>query len=277
MAPEANVQATQVLDPQTETTATIQAFTDANQTNRITIDDGNGAQNPDTIALIPDGAGGAYDVTDAPGPTLRMGAEFSSIAGVLDFAFGEYAIQYDAFDNAGNYTPLPIVPGSNERPDVPAVGGDIQVASLNVLNFFTTLDDGVSFNNNPLTLAGLEPRGADDLTSQGITPAEAEFDRQLEKLITTIEELGAEVLGLQELENGGFGSGSAVVTLVDALNTSAGSDVWSFVDFTTASGNARRPHWYGRDHDRHHLPERYADRGGQRGSRLRRVLRRSLG
>ena len=64
-----------------------------------------------------------------------------------------------------------------ERPKRPEVGeADVTVASLNVLNYFTTIDDG---QNNA--------RGAD---------SESELQRQEEKLVSAIFELEADVIGL---------------------------------------------------------------------------------
>lgn len=210
VASEVNVQSTQVLDPQTETRETMQAWEAANLANRLIVDDGSNMQNRDVKTLVSDGAGGSYDVNDPVGPTLRIGAEFAGVTGVLDYDFGAYRLQSDRA--------LDPVEGTNDRPDSPPdVGGDLTVASLNTLNFFTTLDDG------SLSPNGLEPRGANN---------EAEFSRQLDKLVATISGLGADVVGLQELENNGHGAGSAIDTLVDALNEEAGSDAFSFVDFS---------------------------------------------
>jgi predicted extracellular nuclease len=50
-------------------------------------------------------------------------------------------------------------------------------------------------------------------------------------------EIGADVFGLQELENNGFGSTSAIATLVEALNTELGSEVYAFVDPTGGSAS----------------------------------------
>lgn len=222
VAPDVNVQPTQVIDPGPGNNDAIAALAEKNDAERFTIDDGSSQQNRDEKTLIDDGAGGAYDVTDAQtdaGPTLRMGAEFESITGVVDFAFGDYVLQYDLDANG----PLTTVAGTNDRPELPDVGGDLQVASYNVLNFFTTLDE-----NDNETLGGLDPRGADNAE---------EFDRQLEKLVVGITELEAEIVTLQELENGGFGEGSAIATLVDSLNAAEGTDVWSFVDYSAQAGN----------------------------------------
>lgn len=224
VAPEVNIQPTQIIDPTAANAPAIAELSAKNAAERFTISDGRTDQNPDAKLLVDDGpetgaVDGAYDTGDAAGPTLRIGAEFESITGALDFSFGNYVLQYDQ-DDSGPLTP---VAGTNDRPDLPDVGGELQVASFNVLNFFTTLDEGSN-----TTLGGLGPRGAD---------SQAEFDRQLEKLVTGISGLEAEIVTLQELENGGFGEGSAIAVLVDALNEAEGAPVWSFVDYSDAVDN----------------------------------------
>ncbi|MEO0914608.1 MAG: ExeM/NucH family extracellular endonuclease, partial [Pseudomonadota bacterium] len=103
------------------------------------------------------------------------------------------------------------------------VGGDLQVASVNVQNFFTTLDNGSGTS------------GPNELDPRGATSA-ADLERQTEKLVEQLLGTGAEVLALQELENNGFGSTSAISTLVDALNAEASdrglSANYQFVDPT---------------------------------------------
>ncbi len=73
----------------------------------------------------------------------------------------------------------------------------------------------------------LDPRGAD-------TPEE--YIRQRAKTVEGITKLNADVVGLQELENNGFGPGSAIAALVDALNAKLGAAVYAFVDPTTDAG-----------------------------------------
>jgi len=120
----------------------------------------------------------------------------------------------------------------NTRTDAPrAVGGDVTVASFNVLNYFTTLgadtpgctayDDRTG---DPVTVSsGCDPRGAwdpDDLA------------RQQAKIVAAINALDADVVGLLEIENSLVVDGvadEAVGTLVDALNAAAGTTKWAFV------------------------------------------------
>jgi len=116
------------------------------------------------------------------------------------------------------------------------VGGDVKIASFNVLNYFpTTGDDYIagggtcSFYNdrdgNHITVntcSGDGPRGAAD---------DANLDRQQAKIVVAIGALGADIVSLEEIENSAkyaLDRDSAVSTLVDALNAAAGSEVWAF-------------------------------------------------
>jgi predicted extracellular nuclease len=197
-------QPTQLLDPDTEAEA-VAALAAANQANRIAVDDFSSAQNPDTYLLVDSGDGTpltAGDPITAEGPTLRLGAEIEAagIGGVLDFSFGEWRVRADG--------PLDTVEGTNSgaRPEAaPEVGGDLQVAGFNVLNYFTTLGE------------------------RGATTAE-DLERQTEKLVAALLEIDAGIVALQELENNGFGPDSAIAALTDALNAEAGAGTWAFVD-----------------------------------------------
>lgn len=220
-------QPTQVLDPDTDAAA-IADLLEANMLNRLVIDDGVSAQNPTEFRYIPasvgDNGNGYLDAGDdftAGGPTLRAGAELDApVTGVLTFGFGDYRMHVDgqlSIDESTN------TGARDETP--PDVGGDLQVASFNLLNFFTSLGDDYD-PDVPGTGSGpndLEPRGATDAT---------DLQRQLDKIVVSMLATGADIFGLQELENNGFGVGSAIATLVDALNTAIGADVFAFVNPT---------------------------------------------
>ena len=209
------VQPTQIYDPTTELDE-IHALQEANANNRLIIDDGSSEQNPDEYTYIPasvgDNGNGYLDAGDnfsEDGPTLRLGAEMTEpIEGVLTFSFGDYKMLVDGT--------LPIDEATNAgaREDEPAdVGGTLTVASFNLLNFFTTLNDGSGAGSGP---NNLEPRGA--------TTA-ADLERQTDKIVDAMLEIDASVFGLQELENNGFDSELAISTLVDALNEAAAPGV----------------------------------------------------
>lgn len=132
--------------------------------------------------------------------TLRGGDTVDGLTGVMDHRFGSYRVQ-----------PTETVDfnATNPRSDTPpAVGGTVQVAGLNVLNYF----NGPAFP-----------------TSRGATNA-TEYDRQVDKLVAAINGLGAEVVGLLEIENDGYGSASAIQSLVNELNAVAGAGTWAFVN-----------------------------------------------
>ncbi|WP_147114177.1 ExeM/NucH family extracellular endonuclease [Tateyamaria sp. syn59] len=222
-------QATQLFDAQTEQEE-VQALIEANLNNRLIIDDGVSEQNPDEFVYIPnttDGDNGngyldAGDTFTAEGPTLRLGAEIDGpTTGVMTFGFGEYRMLVDGQLNVDEETNS----GAREE-DAPDVGGDIQVASINVLNYFTTLrGEGTS---GP---GGLDPRGASSAD---------DLERQTDKLVEAITGTGAEIFALQEIENGGFAEGSAIDALVDALNEDAAMSgsgaAYAFVDPTADAG-----------------------------------------
>jgi VCBS repeat-containing protein len=215
-------QPTQLFDAQTEA-AEIAALSEANANNRLTIDDGVSGQNPDAFEFIQnttpgDNGNGFLDAGDtftAGGPTLRLGAEIEgTTTGVMRFAFSQYRMLVDA--------PLNIDPATNERPDgFDDVGGTIQVAAFNVLNYFTTL------SGNTVGPNGLSPRGA---------TTEFDLERQTDKIVAAVLGTGAEVLALQEIENDGFGAGKAPDTLVAAINAEIGSDDFAYVDPTGIGG-----------------------------------------
>ncbi|TQV74251.1 ExeM/NucH family extracellular endonuclease [Exilibacterium tricleocarpae] len=185
------LQPTQVATPGADALAVLAA----NNLNRLFLDDGSTAGNPATIPY--------------PAPrltadnTLRVGDSVAPLTGVLNFSFGEYRLQP---------TETPVFIPTNPRTAAPElVGqGDVRVASLNVLNYFNGDGQGGGFPTS---------RGADSLL---------EFERQRAKTISAILALDADIIGLVEIENDGYGSDSAIQDLVNGLNA-AGAD-YALVD-----------------------------------------------
>ncbi len=168
---------------------------DLNDRSRILLDDTYTNQNPDPIVYPPP----KLTYTD----TLRAGDFITNLVGVLDYGFGAYRIQ-----PAGSVDFAP----ANPRPAAPDVGGDLRIASFNVLNYFNGDGQGSGFP---------APRGADSLS---------EFNRQRDKIISAIVALDADVIGLMEIENDGYGQFSAIQDLVNGLNAVAGAGTYAFVD-----------------------------------------------
>ncbi|MGI6247062.1 MAG: ExeM/NucH family extracellular endonuclease [Pseudochelatococcus sp.] len=202
---------TQIYDPNTQLDE-IKALQQANANNRFKIDDGNSAQNPDAFPYAPAAAGDngngyldAGDTFSEAGPTLRLGAQITEpVTGVLTYNFDEYKLLVNgvlAIDEATN--------GGAREPAPEDVGGRLTVSSFNLLNYFTTLNDGSGAGSGP-----------DNLTPRGATTA-GDLERQTDKIVEAMLTIDASVFGLQELENNGFGDSSAIVALVDALNAGA--------------------------------------------------------
>ncbi len=192
----------------------------------ITIDDGTNFQNPDMIR-IPDGNDGVLTNADS----FRMGDTLSNLTGVVsyseNFQSGSEEPEFRVHLPQADYE------AANPRPESPEdVGGTFKVASLNVLNYFTTLDDG-SNNAGPNDAQGA--RGADDLTRFGVEPADAEFERQANKIVQAIVEIDADVLGLVELEND---DDIAIADLVGRVNAALGSEVYGFIPTGDFGGDA---------------------------------------
>jgi len=183
-----------------------QNLQEANDLRSLLLDDGSSASYPDPIPY----PSPALSTTN----TLRSGDVVTDLTGVLSYGFGDYRL---------HPTVTPDFTTGNPRPNVPTdVGGSVQVASFNVLNYFNTFSGCAGG-------VGGDPedcRGADDAT---------EFQRQHDKIVTALLEIDADVVGLMEIENDGYGPNSAVADLVDGLNA-AGTDTYAFVNPDTATG-----------------------------------------
>lgn len=194
----------------------------ANDLNQILVDDSNQDQNPDPILF---GRGGMPLSADN---TLRGGDTATGIIGVMTYTWGGNS----ASPNAYRVRPLNALDGyinfepANERPDsAPAPSGRLRVAGMNLLNYFNT------FGSNACTLGvGGGPtdcRGADNST---------EYERQWPKTVAAILGTQADVIGVIEMENDGYGPDSAIQDLVNKLNTVAGLDVYAFIDVDALTG-----------------------------------------
>jgi predicted extracellular nuclease len=120
----------------------------------------------------------------------------------------------------------------NTREDAPdEVGGDLQLATFNVLNYFTTLGEDTP-GCEPYTNMhgeGTTVRGGCDL--RGAWGAE-DLERQQSKIVDAISGTGAEVVGLTEIENSarlGEEADEATATLVAALNEKDGEGTWAYI------------------------------------------------
>lgn len=194
--------------------AAVTAAQNANNLNRLIIDDARNNQNPDPIVFARAGQ------PLSAGNTLRGGDTVTDPVGVMTYTFGGNV----ASPNAYRLRPIGALGGAavfdeaNARPDVPpAVGaGSVKVASANLLNFFNTF-----------TGCRVDCRGANNDT---------EYQRQLAKEVASLRFMNADVIGYMEMENDGYGPDSAVQALVNALNAADGAGAWAFIDADAGTG-----------------------------------------
>jgi 5'-nucleotidase len=159
---------------------------------------------------------------------------------VVDYQFSKYRFQPTAqvtgdgsdvvtFDNTRTAHPEP-------------VGGDLKIASFNVLNYFTDTGDEVNGDGDAtLDCTSYVDRDENPITVRGQVTDEptcdargawndANLSRQQAKIVEAINALGADVLSLEEIENSakfGHPRDESLNTLVSALNAEAGSEVWA--------------------------------------------------
>ncbi|MDD9205440.1 ExeM/NucH family extracellular endonuclease, partial [Georgenia sp. 10Sc9-8] len=163
---------------------------------------------------------------------VRVGAavEFTDPV-ILDYRYGAWTFQPTTqVTGANDAAPVAF---ENTREATPQdVGGDLQIASFNVLNYFSSLGEdepGCEFypdrEGTPTTTDWCEVRGAYD---------EESFERQETKIVAAITTLGAEVVALEEIENSRYFTADedrdeALATLTAALNEADGDGTWAYV------------------------------------------------
>ncbi|MFC0049191.1 ExeM/NucH family extracellular endonuclease [Rheinheimera tilapiae] len=173
------------------------ALASQNSRSKIVLDDLVNGKNPANI------------IYPAPGLNMnnpvRVGdAVNTNLSGILDYSFSAWrllpagTVQFTA---------------NNLREEQPVMRnlGNLKVTSANVLNYFN--GDG---------LGGGFP------TSRGASTA-VEFERQADKIVAALSAINADVVGLMEIENDGYGSTSAIVDLVSRLNQRLGAGTYQFV------------------------------------------------
>ena len=177
------------------------AASDEYTRNHIIVDD-------DANGFVYDADTGSGDwllPADGLGPynPLRTGDEVSNVTGVVGYGFGEYRI----------YTVTePQLARVNVREELDVEDGNLRVASFNVLNLFNGDGNGGGFPTE---------RGANTYS---------EYERQLAKIINALDDMDADVLGLIEVENDGFGEDSTIAQLVGELNAAFGPDTYAYID-----------------------------------------------
>ncbi len=193
------------------------AIQGANDLNRLIIDDALNNQNPDPILF---GRGG---IPLSASNTLRGGDSVTGVVGVMTYTWSGNS----ASGNAYRLRPINALGGGspdfqaiNSRPaTAPALQGSLRVAGMNLLNYFNTFGSGACTNG--VGGSTTDCRGADTL---------AEFDRQWPKTVAAITGTQADIIGVVEIENDGYGPTSAIADLVNKLNNATAPGTYAFID-----------------------------------------------
>ncbi|KQG44783.1 nuclease [Acinetobacter pittii] len=131
--------------------------------------------------------------------TLRSGYQLKNAEGILEYRFNSWRVQ----PVLGRNQPEVITQTNPRQSVITKNANHIRVASFNVLNY----DNGAT---------GFP-------TERGAT-TQAEFDKQHRKIVSALKAIDADVYGLMEIANNGYGPNSAIAHLTSAL----GSD-WKYV------------------------------------------------
>nr|WP_240918067.1 ExeM/NucH family extracellular endonuclease [Phycicoccus sp. HDW14] len=192
----------------------------ANTLNRLIVDDATQAQNPDPIIW---GRGGQPLSAEN---TLRGGDTVTGATGVMTYTWAGNAASGNAYrlrpvDQTGAGIRFE---AANPRPSsVPDVGGDVQVVGMNLLNYFNTFSGCTAGTAGAAT----DCRGANNA---------AEFERQAAKTVAAMKALDADVFGVNEIENDGYGPSSALADLVGRLNAATAPGTYAYLDVDARTG-----------------------------------------
>jgi len=167
-----------------------------------------------------------------PSGPVRVGAPVAFTTNViLDFRNSAWKFQPLTELTPANAAAVQPASFENTRTAAPqSVGGNLKLASFNVLNYFSTTGDslsGCTFYNDrsgaPITVrGGCDARGAANADN---------LERQQAKIVAAINALGADVVGLMEIENSaelGQDRDTALAHLTAALNAAA-PGTWDYV------------------------------------------------
>ncbi|WP_022941574.1 ExeM/NucH family extracellular endonuclease [Psychromonas hadalis] len=141
--------------------------------------------------------------TDPANNYVRINDSVTGMEGVIAYSYGNFTLVVTNELDKNNFTHNT---DRTNSPDLDTTTEEghfaIKIGTQNLLNLFNS-----PFGGDVNTHG--ENRGAD---------SDEEYQKQQDKLVAAITGLDADILGLMEIENNGFGSGSALKALVNAVN-----------------------------------------------------------
>ncbi|MGM0433653.1 MAG: ExeM/NucH family extracellular endonuclease [Pseudomonadota bacterium] len=176
-------QPTQVAEPG----EAAQQVAERNEERRLLLDDGSRRQ----FASLPDWVLRHYE----SGRRLRVGDALEDVEGILDYRYDDWRLQPTTAPAIRTMNPPP---EPLERPRE----GLVRVAGFNLQNYFNGDGSGGGFPTD---------RGAETA---------AAWRAQHQRLVTALDGLAADIIGLVELENDGTGEHSAIDSLTAELEGS---------------------------------------------------------
>jgi predicted extracellular nuclease len=147
---------------------------------------------------------------------IRVGDEVTNLEGVIAYSYSHYRLiaRDDVVLEKSDFT-RELESDRTSYGPILAADGNLRVASFNVLNLFNSPFGGDANAHG-------DNRGAEEVT---------EYQLQLTKIANAISMIDADIVGLMEIENNGFGENSAIAALVNQINNtqSASALPYSYV------------------------------------------------
>ncbi|MGL5707105.1 MAG: ExeM/NucH family extracellular endonuclease, partial [Aeromonas sp.] len=151
---------------------------------------------------------------------LRIGDAPINLEATVNYSFGAYRLIVPS-DLRLSLADIMRTAENDRQLTAPArtQGSNLRVGSFNVLNYFTSH----SSIGGDLNVLCKDQADADNTDSKAKScnrgaKTQAEFEKQRTKIANAITEMDADLLGLMEMENNGFGDNSALHNLVTRLN-----------------------------------------------------------
>lgn len=216
----------QFTETDTPDTAGYAAHLDTIARRRVILDDDNNTQNAylsqpnGSQAVFYPQANGGFSAGTQGSDFFRGGDLVNGLTGVLHWSYPGFGADTWRIRPTSAHPVTFTV--ANPRPAAPpAVGGAIKAASMNLLNYFTTIDTGASTSSGPCSPGiNQDCRGADSV---------AELDRQRERASIVVCSLNADIYGFMELEN--TTASDTITDLLGAVNTRCGgANPYQFVN-----------------------------------------------